>query len=91
MVGMLCRTIYNMCTQKPPHDYSEQLYIRYKTAFTVYVAEKVRLPQTTSTASFEYVAHVAAYPAELRLMLQLPLTLVSAISPGAAGPERPQR
>lgn len=38
------RTIYNMCTQKPPHDYSEQLYIKYKDAFNVYVKEKVRPP-----------------------------------------------
>jgi len=36
------RTIYNMCTQKPPHDYSEALYERYKQAFTQYINEKVR-------------------------------------------------
>ena len=30
-----------MCTQKPPHDYSEQLYNRYRDAFTKYIAEKV--------------------------------------------------
>lgn len=33
---------YNMCTQKPPHDYSEQLYNRYRDAFTRYIVEKVR-------------------------------------------------
>lgn len=37
----LYTTIYNMCTQKPPHDYSEQLYNRYKEAFEVYVQERV--------------------------------------------------
>ena len=30
-----------MCTQKPPHDYSEQLYNRYRDAFTRYIREKV--------------------------------------------------
>ena len=34
--------IYNMCTQKPPHDYSEQLYNRYKDAFHSYISEMVR-------------------------------------------------
>mmetsp|Transcript_11025 Transcript_11025/g.19100 ORF Transcript_11025/g.19100 Transcript_11025/m.19100 type:complete len:748 (-) Transcript_11025:342-2585(-) len=37
----LYTTIYNMCTQKPPHDYSEQLYSKYKDAFTTYITEKV--------------------------------------------------
>ncbi len=37
----LPRTIYNMCTQKPPHDYSEQLYNKYREAFTVYINERV--------------------------------------------------
>ena len=35
-------TIYNMCTQKPPHDYSEDLYARYKDAFVKYITEKAR-------------------------------------------------
>ncbi len=30
-----------MCTQKPPHDYSEQLYGKYKEAFTTYITERV--------------------------------------------------
>ncbi|EFN56087.1 hypothetical protein CHLNCDRAFT_22706 [Chlorella variabilis] len=38
---MLYTTIYNMCTQKPPHDHSEQLYARYTEAFQVYIQEKV--------------------------------------------------
>lgn len=37
----LYTTIYNMCTQKPPYDYSEQLYTRYKEAFTGYIHNKV--------------------------------------------------
>jgi hypothetical protein len=36
-----CRTIYNMCTQKPPYDYSEQLYGRYREAFNSYINDKV--------------------------------------------------
>jgi hypothetical protein len=36
-----CRTIYNMCTQKPPHDYSEQLYAKYREAFNTYISDKV--------------------------------------------------
>ena len=30
-----------MCTQKPPHDYSDELYQRYKQSFERYIAEKV--------------------------------------------------
>ena len=37
------RMIYNMCTQKPPHDYSEQLYSRYRDAFNIYINETVCL------------------------------------------------
>lgn len=36
-----CSTIYNMCTQKPPYDYSEQLYQRYKDAFNTYINDMV--------------------------------------------------
>jgi hypothetical protein len=36
-----CSTIYNMCTQKPPYDYSEQLYQRYKDAFNNYINDMV--------------------------------------------------
>ncbi|GIL64270.1 hypothetical protein Vafri_18269 [Volvox africanus] len=37
----LYTTIYNMCTQKPPHDYSEQLYGKYREAFNKYINDKV--------------------------------------------------
>uniref|UniRef100_A0A7R9VZX3 Cullin family profile domain-containing protein n=1 Tax=Chlamydomonas euryale TaxID=1486919 RepID=A0A7R9VZX3_9CHLO len=37
----LYTTIYNMCTQKPPHDYSEQLYGKYREAFNQYITDKV--------------------------------------------------
>lgn len=34
-----------MCTQKPPYDYSEQLYGRYREAFNSYINDKVRRHQ----------------------------------------------
>ncbi|KAI3835276.1 hypothetical protein MKW98_020392 [Papaver atlanticum] len=33
-------TTYNMCTQKPPHDYSAQLYERYVGVFNDYLKSK---------------------------------------------------
>ncbi|CAN1834125.1 CUL1 [Linum perenne] len=39
---MLYTTIYNMCTQKPPHDYSQQLYDKYKESFQEYISSTVR-------------------------------------------------
>ncbi|CAL0307231.1 unnamed protein product [Lupinus luteus] len=38
---MLYTTIYNMCTQKPPHDYSQQLYDKYREAFEDYILSTV--------------------------------------------------
>lgn len=38
---VVCRTIYNMCTQKPPQDYSQQLYDRYRESFEEYINEMV--------------------------------------------------
>uniref|UniRef100_A0A6N2KSA1 Cullin N-terminal domain-containing protein n=1 Tax=Salix viminalis TaxID=40686 RepID=A0A6N2KSA1_SALVM len=38
---MLYTTIYNMCTQKPPNDYSQQLYDKYREAFQVYINSTV--------------------------------------------------
>ncbi|KAK3441033.1 hypothetical protein EUGRSUZ_B01286 [Eucalyptus grandis] len=38
---MLYTTIYNMCTQKPPHDYSQQLYDKYREAFEEYIMSTV--------------------------------------------------
>jgi len=35
------RTIYNMCTQKQPYDYSQELYDRYEFSFNQYIKEKV--------------------------------------------------
>ncbi|XP_022137923.1 cullin-1-like [Momordica charantia] len=38
---MLYTTIYNMCTQKPPHDYSQQLYDKYCESFEEYIISSV--------------------------------------------------
>jgi cullin 1 len=38
---MLYTTIYNMCTQKPPHDYSQQLYDKYRECFEEYIRTTV--------------------------------------------------
>ncbi|KAK9182353.1 hypothetical protein WN944_025497 [Citrus x changshan-huyou] len=38
---MLYTTIYNMCTQKPPHDYSQQLYDKYRESFEEYISATV--------------------------------------------------
>ena len=35
-------SVYDMCTQKPPHDYSQALYERYRTIFTEYIEREVR-------------------------------------------------
>jgi hypothetical protein len=37
----LHRTIYNMCTQEPPQDYSQQLYDRYRESFQEYINSMV--------------------------------------------------
>ncbi|WJX96134.1 hypothetical protein P8452_77377 [Trifolium repens] len=37
----LFTTIYVMCTQKPPHNYSEQLYEKYKETFDEYIKSTV--------------------------------------------------
>ncbi|KAL9255577.1 Cullin-1-like protein [Drosera capensis] len=38
---MLYTTVYRMCTQKTPHDYSQKLYEKYQELFDVYVSSTV--------------------------------------------------
>ncbi|XP_045833452.1 cullin-1-like [Trifolium pratense] len=38
---MMYTTIYNLCTQKPPSDYSQQIYDKYKGCFDEYIRTKV--------------------------------------------------
>ncbi|KAK4586764.1 hypothetical protein RGQ29_023789 [Quercus rubra] len=38
---MLYTTIYNMCTQRPPHDYSQQIYCKYRETFEEYITSTV--------------------------------------------------
>ncbi|KAH7573592.1 hypothetical protein JRO89_XS03G0177700 [Xanthoceras sorbifolium] len=40
-IVLLHVTIYNMCTQKPPHDYSQQLYDKYRESFEEYITSTV--------------------------------------------------
>ena len=42
LLDFICSTIYNMCTQKPPHDYSQQLYDKYRESFEEYITSMVR-------------------------------------------------
>ncbi|MCL7022058.1 hypothetical protein MKW94_002344 [Papaver nudicaule] len=41
LYSRLHTTIYNMCSQKPPHDYSEALYHRYEAVYNDYLKSKV--------------------------------------------------
>ncbi|KAM4126811.1 hypothetical protein ACJW30_02G042300 [Castanea mollissima] len=38
---MLYTTIFNMCTQRPPHDYSQQIYYKYRETFEEYITSTV--------------------------------------------------
>jgi len=38
---MLYTTVFNMCTQKPPRDYSQQLYDRHRESFQEYITSVV--------------------------------------------------
>ncbi|KAF8038208.1 hypothetical protein BT93_B0920 [Corymbia citriodora subsp. variegata] len=38
---MLYITVYSMCTQKPPHDYSQQLYDKYRESLEEYIMSTV--------------------------------------------------
>lgn len=38
---MLYTTIYNMCNQQPPHDYSQQLYDKFRESFDEYITSMV--------------------------------------------------
>lgn len=67
-----------MCTQKPPYDYSEQLYQRYKDAFNNYINEMVRADIGT-TWIMEYPSVVSAIDQSWQLpQLRLPLGPCSA-------------
>ncbi|KAI9122751.1 hypothetical protein K1719_005640 [Acacia pycnantha] len=39
---LLYMTIYNMCTQKPPHDYPQQLYDKYRESLEEYILSTVQ-------------------------------------------------
>lgn len=39
----LCRTIYNMCKQPPPHNYCQQLYDKYRETFEEHISSTVSM------------------------------------------------
>eukprot|EP01052_Picozoa_sp_SAG31_P002136 SAG31_NODE_72_length_27821_cov_26.870572_12_plen_453_part_00 len=49
--------VYNMCTQKPPHNYSEELYRRYKKAISDYLTAKV-LPAVRAQAGLNMLKEI---------------------------------
>lgn len=52
--------IYNMCTQRAPHEYSEQLYNRYKDAFVSYLRDLVRSSsRAVSQHGWPFELHIA--------------------------------
>lgn len=48
------RTIYNMCTQKPPNDYSQQLYDKYREAFEEYITSTVRIEEHRDMFTYDF-------------------------------------
>ena len=59
------RTIYNMCTQKPPHDYSQQLYEKYREAIEEYITSTVRLLLFNNIFILKYVQTLLFYSYEV--------------------------
>ena len=62
-----------MCTQKPPHDYSEQLYGLYKEAFNKYINEKVGVgewrdlqPEANGRRNKAALLHTMQWPSAIR-------------------------
>lgn len=54
--GFLCdiySTIYNMCVQKPPNDYSEQLYYRYRQLIEDYAEQMVECEEPKFSFGFD--------------------------------------
>lgn len=65
-------TIYNMCTQRSPHEFSEQLYERYKNAFVSYLRDQVRVPLLGQRACCPLVGRGPRHSAALALPLWYP-------------------
>ena len=68
--------VYNMCTQRAPHEYSEKLYERYKGAFTDYLGDRVRSRPGSSCSSLGVPCRslrAAAYMPHVKSRVQLHL------------------
>ena len=81
-----------MCTQKPPHDYSEELYTRYREAFERYIQEKVRpcqqITSATSACCFHWVTAIHSTPQlseECSLILCLEMRALEQVLPSLRG------
>lgn len=55
-----------MCTQKPPHDYSQQLYDKYRESFEEYITSTVR---NILYICFRYVHFRSFYEDQLWLVV----------------------
>ena len=72
--------VYNMCTQRAPHEYSEKLYERYKGAFTDYLGDRVRSRPGSSCSSSGIPCRslrAAAYMPRVKSRVQLHLKVTS--------------
>jgi hypothetical protein len=52
-----------MCTQKPPHDYSEQLYAKYREAFNTYISDKVSAASPPELDPGALLSNAPCFPA----------------------------
>ena len=66
----LYTTVYNMCTQKHPNDYSEHLYTRYQEAFNVYVKDKVA-PKLTKVSGVNMLGALVTRWNNHKMMVRL--------------------
>jgi hypothetical protein len=62
-----------MCTQKPPHDYSQQLYDKYRESFEEYISSMV---STAAWYLFVLILVVARDPLLLAEQLAALVTII---------------
>ena len=75
------RTIYNMCTQKPPHDYSENLYNKYREAFVHYITEQVCARAVGDSHGEPGQCHADRHPSSHADLSLIPMHATSHVSP----------
>ncbi|KAF8401514.1 hypothetical protein HHK36_012454 [Tetracentron sinense] len=62
---MLYTTIFRMCTQKPPHDYSQQLYGKYRESFEEYITSTCQPSRVLSPLVFFPISTHFTIPPEI--------------------------